>query len=948
MPAWVLGFALLPLVAGLNDGLAVTPLLGWNSWNSFHDDVNETLIKETADLLVSTGLAGVGFDYLIIDDGWASRKRAVSGPIQHNTTRFPSGIATLADYVHGKGLKLGMYTDSGSMTCAKYSGSLGFEKEDAAQLAEWEIDLLKHDNCFSVPEKERSVQARYEDMRDALNATGRPIVFSVCEWGVSSPWLYGREVGHMWRTGKDISIAIEASWDGVMQNLDDTTGLSRFAGPGGWNDADMLAVGKPVGNRLSHTEQRAHFALWALIKSPLIIGADLRALSRETLLLLKSREVVAINQDPLGVAGDRVWKQGPKEVWAAPLKGGARAVILFNRHVASDDNFPATEMTVYWSNIGLPNDAQATVRDLFKERDLGVFTGSFSSVVDNHGVIVLRIATTRPTVGLEAWRPWICDPSVGDACVQDSEKEEMGRATQALQQEVGDEQARVTGLRQREAELQAAVARLEAQAAADADASAQRVHQAVDRKNLVVVLALGVASGCVLGFLAAAVFLQCSWAAAHLAAAAGAATLSPRFSGCQAVLFDEQRTESLGNGRRPRQRVAFHDEINETLIKETADLVVSLGLREAGYNFVNLDDGWAQRTRNGSQPIMYNETRFPNGIRALADYMHAKGLKLGIYSDSGNQTCAGYTASLGYEKEDAAQFAAWGVDLLKYDNCWTVSPEVMTVQARFEAMRDALNATGRAMLYCMCEWGVSSPWLYAQQVGNSWRTTQDISLNISASWAGILENLDANTGLARFAGPGAWNDADMLELGLPGGLYLTGNEATAHMALWSIIKSPLIFGADLRLMDNVTLGLLTAPELIAFNQDPLGVAGELVWKQGPTEVYACPLDGGSRAVVLFNRHVASDGKFGSHNITIFWKSIGLPPTEAATVRDVLLRKDLGSFTGTYTGPVSTHSVLALKITPLRRIQGADDWRPWICNKSIGMDCGLQRVSVKSV
>ncbi|CAL5220459.1 g2480 [Coccomyxa viridis] len=342
--------------------------------------------------------------------------------------------------------------------------------------------------------------------------------------------------------------------------------------------------------------------------------------------------------------------------------------------------------------------------------------------------------------------------------------------------------------------------------------------------------------------------------------------------------------------------------------------------------------------RNGTQPIQANATRFPNGIKAVADYVHALGLKLGIYSDSGFRTCAKYTASLGYEEIDAQQFAAWGVDLLKYDNCFSVPPANQSVRSRYARMSAALNATGRPILFSMCDWGVSSPWLYAQTVANTWRATQDISLDIQATWGTVMNNLEGTTSLARFAGPGAWNDADMLEIGWPGGAQLSDSEQRAHFALWAILKSPLIFGNDLGNMTRDTLSILKSREVIAINQDPLGVAGDLVWKQGPQEIYAAPLQGGSRAVVMFNRHQQLDPLFNVQNLTVFWASIGIAPNATCTVRDLYGREDLGNFTSYFTSPILAHGAGVLKITPLEADPNGDAWRPWDCNPSIDYFC----------
>lgn len=414
------------IVAGLNNGLASTPPMGYNTWNAFHDEINETLIYHAADKLVETGLAAAGYVYLNIDDGWANFQRNGSNPIEANATRFPNGIKAVADYVHAQGLKLGIYSDSGTLTCAKYTASLGYEAIDAAQFAAWGVDLLKYDNCFSVPPSNQTVRSRYEAMSEALNATGRPILFSICEWGVSSPWEYGALVGNTWRTTQDISLAISATWDSVMNNLEGTKGLARFAGPGGWNDADMLEVGWPGGALLSDAEQRAHFALWAILKSPLIFGNDLRNMTRATLNILKSPEVIAINQDPLGIPGDLVWKQGPQEIYAAPLVGGARAVVLFNRHQHLDPLFPSQNLTVFWRSIGIAPNVTCAVRDLYGRQELGNFTEFFTAPILAHGAGVLKITPLREQANGDLWRPWSCDPSIGLYCDADLDSQPYG------------------------------------------------------------------------------------------------------------------------------------------------------------------------------------------------------------------------------------------------------------------------------------------------------------------------------------------------------------------------------------------------------------------------------------------------------------------------------------------------------------------------------------------
>jgi alpha-galactosidase len=281
-------------------------------------------------------------------------------------------------------------------------------------------------------------------------------------------------------------------------------------------------------------------------------------------------------------------------------------------------------------------------------------------------------------------------------------------------------------------------------------------------------------------------------------------------------------------------------------MRQIIDRQVDLGLAAAGYRFFNLDDAWSARARGADGALRASPTAFPSGIPALARYVHARNLSFGIYGDAGATTCLGYPGSRGHEAQDAATWAAWGVDLLKFDNCAAKDDD--WVVDRYAAMRDALRDAGRKVVFSLCEWGAQAPWLWARAVGHSWRTTVDIR----DAWESVLANLDSSIGLARFAGPGGWNDLDMLEVGNRG---LTRGQERAHFALWALLKSPLLVGADLRTLDPASLAILTAREVIAAHQDELGVAGELIWKQGPREVYAAPLKGGARAVVFFNRHL---------------------------------------------------------------------------------------------
>ncbi|MDP8998489.1 MAG: alpha-galactosidase [Myxococcota bacterium] len=372
--------------AALDNGVARTPPMGWNSWNRFQCDVSEGLIKQMADALVTSGLRDAGYVYLNIDDCWQGG-RDTQGLIQPDPSRFPSGMKVLSNYVHGKGMKFGLYSDAGIQTCAKRAGSHGFEQNDARQYAAWGVDYLKYDWCSTDGLK---AEDAYGAMRDALLKTGRPIVFSICEWGKSQPWLWAAPVGNLWRTTGDIGLcwdkkACRIEWvTGVMNILDLQVGLEEAAGPGHWNDPDMLQVG----NGLTDSEDRAHFSLWALLAAPLLAGNDVRHMSDFTRETLTNREVIAVDQDPLGIQGRKIRDDGAEEVWAKPLTGGAMAVVLLNRGDA------AVRIRFGWTELGWPT-RPVSVRDLWREQDLGSFRDAFSAEVAAHGVVMMRLTPTR-------------------------------------------------------------------------------------------------------------------------------------------------------------------------------------------------------------------------------------------------------------------------------------------------------------------------------------------------------------------------------------------------------------------------------------------------------------------------------------------------------------------------------------------------------------------------
>jgi alpha-galactosidase len=371
------------LLSGQDKDLARTPPMGWNSWNKFGCNVSEDMIRGMADGMVKSGMKDAGYQYVVIDDCWQV-ERDKAGNIVADAKRFPAGIKALADYVHSLGLKFGIYSDAGSMTCAKRPGSLGHEYQDALQYAAWGVDYLKYDWCNTTTQ---DAQAAYALIRNALNATGRPIVLSICEWGTAKPWLWGEKVGgNLWRTTGDISDIWQGKDKhhlGVVDILDLQDGLQSYAGPGHWNDPDMLEVGN---GGMTTDEYRAHFSLWALLAAPLLAGNDLRDMKPEIHDILTNKEVIAVNQDPMGRQGRRVHKDGDLEVWAKQMQDGGRTVVLLNRGTSE------REIAVSWEDVGYPGHLSANVRDLWRAKDLGQFKEKFSASVAPHSVVMVRVA----------------------------------------------------------------------------------------------------------------------------------------------------------------------------------------------------------------------------------------------------------------------------------------------------------------------------------------------------------------------------------------------------------------------------------------------------------------------------------------------------------------------------------------------------------------------------
>lgn len=376
-------FLIVPHARALDDGLARTPPMGWNSWGHFRCDINEQIVRETADAMATNGMREAGYEFVIVDDCWQIARDA-DGNILPDPEKFPSGMSALADHVHARGLKFGLYSCAGYTTCQGRPGSRGHQFHDARQYARWGVDYLKYDWCDDGGQNPR---AAYTTMRDALRATGRPVLFHICEWGKSEPWRWGRVVGHLWRTAPDVLDAWEVPSPeqglGIVQILDRQVGLEKAAGPGQWNDPDMLMAGNAA---LTIGQYRAQFSLWCILAAPLIAGCDVRRIDADTLALLTNREAIAVDQDPLGKQGRKVRDDGDSEIWARELHGGARAVALFNRG-ASD-----APIAFRWEEIGLPAGVPAKIRDLWRHEDLGDFTGKFEASVPPRAALMLRVA----------------------------------------------------------------------------------------------------------------------------------------------------------------------------------------------------------------------------------------------------------------------------------------------------------------------------------------------------------------------------------------------------------------------------------------------------------------------------------------------------------------------------------------------------------------------------
>lgn len=370
----------------IGDAIALTPSMGWNSWNCWGLSVNDEKVRDAARMM-NEKLHAYGWEYVNIDDGWEAAARTKQGEILSND-KFPD-FKALTDYIHGLGLKFGIYSSPGHITCGGHVGSYQHEEIDAKTWERWGVDYLKYDWCF---DEGQNPQAAYKTMSDALKASGRPIVFSICEWGNSQPWTWAKGIGHLWRTTGDIINAFKGInyWGGcgVVEIIDKNADLHKYAGPGHWNDPDMLQVGNGV---LTMEENRSHFTMWCMLAAPLLAGNDIRKMDKETLGILTNKEVIAVNQDKLGKQGGRYMKVGEHEIWVKQLSNGEAAVCFFNR----DEQPWNVETVLQKENLSFADvrfwEKEYKVRDLWKHKDIGSTKDKMQFDIPAHGVVLLKL-----------------------------------------------------------------------------------------------------------------------------------------------------------------------------------------------------------------------------------------------------------------------------------------------------------------------------------------------------------------------------------------------------------------------------------------------------------------------------------------------------------------------------------------------------------------------------
>lgn len=377
--------------------LALTPPMGWNSWNTFETNIDENLVKETADIMVASGMAAAGYTYIVLDDGWMAKERDAKGNLVPDPIKFPSGMKSLVEYIHAKGLKFGLYNCAGTHTCAGYPGTRGYEYQDARFYADLNIDFLKYDWCNT---EGINAKEAYTTMSNALQTTGKPIVFSLCEWGDNQPWDWGKPVGNLWRISGDIYPCFDcefkheqgnwSSW-GFMKIIEMRKNIRKFSGPDHWNDFDMLEVG----NGMTNNEDKAHFTMWSMMSSPLIAGNDFRKMSKETLAILSNKELIAVNQDKLGIQGFKYSAKDGLEIWVKPLSDGNWVITFLNRSdVTKKIYFDWIKEVIRDVDFNLETNFSTTnykIIDLWKNKEVGNTKKIFISDLSSHDVITLKL-----------------------------------------------------------------------------------------------------------------------------------------------------------------------------------------------------------------------------------------------------------------------------------------------------------------------------------------------------------------------------------------------------------------------------------------------------------------------------------------------------------------------------------------------------------------------------
>ena len=616
------------------DTIALTPHMGWNDWYCWDNRVTDKIIRDAADAMVSTGLRDHGYMYVSIDDSWQVKPgsddpllggppRDARGNIKANK-RFPD-MKALTDYIHSRGLKAGIYTTPAKLTCCRHEGAHGHEEQDARQFARWGFDFLKYDPAY------RPAAAQ---MGTILQKLDRDVVFNFVANERPGAARYGRTVGaNSWRTASDLA----GSWKSILGDVFGLYGrneLQQFNGPGGWNDPDYLSLGylsKGKPTRLSPNQQYTYVSLWCLLAAPLFFSGDVTRLDDFTLNLLSNDEVLEVDQDPLGKSALRVAKTGDLEVWARDMEDGRKAVGLFNLGKTS------VFVTAKWSDLGITGPQ--IVRDLWRQRNLGTFQGQFATVLRPDAV---ALVTLKPQPAMPPERAVILTPKPP--------------TTPRING------AKLFGVRPGHPFL------------FTIPATGQRPMEfAVD--HLPAGLKLDPKSGQITGSLADR--------GQHVVTLRAKSALGQAERKFKIVCGD---TIALTPHMGWNSWYIWTDHVTDKIMRDAADAMVSTGLRDHGYMYVNIDDSWQVKPgsddpllggppRNARDNINPNR-RFPD-MKALTDYIHGRGLKAGIYTTPATVSCSRHVGSAGHEEQDARQFARWGFDFLKYDPAWRPSAAEM-------------------------------------------------------------------------------------------------------------------------------------------------------------------------------------------------------------------------------------------------------------------------------